>query len=329
MPRAGSGTSSRTKFLPCITYQTLFGGKPIHYHIERSNNNIAEWRELEECESISCRAIITNCHCGFVYRLDAIENYIKKENPNLLQDGDLKLLSRTEDCQYCSNKCSRCHQKKKLENEKFHIYKGVEKNLCPAHSRMGDLDKHEAQKADDIKKAEKIFIRLLANPTEVSRIYGQGAYNAYMTFSKLCNDAHAKSQPRPNVLFWVTDYLTAQNGYNASRGSIKAATNASLPISSTEGIIKAEINELEAGRLEPDWAKREAGGRVDWTNPRLTDFEVMTAFDIYNSSLPHVLDDNSGLFNSINQQLHAHRSTSDPTMSSNGTESYCHERLST
>ncbi|WWC61936.1 uncharacterized protein I303_104522 [Kwoniella dejecticola CBS 10117] len=283
MPRAGS--SGATRFIPCITYQTLFGGRPIHYHVEKPTNT-TEWRELEECESEDCRALITNCDCGFVYRLDAIENYIKKYEPDLLKEGDVKLPARNGACEMCSKRCSRCHPKKKLEHEKLHVYKGTERNLCPAHARMGDTNKHEAQKADDINKAEKIFERLLADPREASRIYGQGGWHAYMDFTKLCHQSHAQGRPRPDVRTWVTDFLAAQNGYNLPKQSNQAGAIGPNTVDTRALDDQADGQDDEPDGFNEVLASGDLSKLANCGMPSQSDAEMFQHLHAFNSSFP-------------------------------------------
>ncbi|WWC94481.1 hypothetical protein V866_001327 [Kwoniella sp. B9012] len=209
MGRSGGSFSSGTKYIPSITYQTLFGGKPVHYHREPTDGSL-EWRVIEECDSPDCRALITNCHCGFVYRLDAIENWIKKEQPTLLQNGDHKLPKRTEDCKNCSNTCSRCHQKKKEDRERLHVYKGIERKLCHAHAKMGDPAKREAEALDDYHKAVATFEHLWKHTEHANLIRGQGGHDAFRMYQKQANRALDLGQPRPDVSAFVKDYLKNQ-----------------------------------------------------------------------------------------------------------------------
>ncbi|OCF74360.1 hypothetical protein I204_04731 [Kwoniella mangroviensis CBS 8886] len=209
MGRSGGSFSSGTKYIPSITYQTLFGGEPIHYHREPTDGSV-EWRVIEVCKSPDCRALITNCHCGFVYRLDAIENWIKKEQPTLLQAGDNKLPTRNGDCKDCSNTCSRCHQKKKEDREKLHVDKGIERKLCPAHAKMGDPAKREAEALDDYHKAVTTFEHLWKHTEHANLIRGQGGHDAFGIYQKQANRALDLSQPRPDGSAFIKDYLEKQ-----------------------------------------------------------------------------------------------------------------------
>nr|XP_019046625.1 hypothetical protein I302_05375 [Kwoniella bestiolae CBS 10118]OCF25555.1 hypothetical protein I302_05375 [Kwoniella bestiolae CBS 10118] len=300
-----STLSSGAKFLPCITYQTLFGGRPVHYHLEPTDQSV-EWRQLEKCESPECRALITNCHCGFVYRLDAIENWIKKEQPALLQLGDIKLPKREDGCEMCSNTCSRCHQNKKGEPKKLelHVYKGIERRLCPAHAKMGDPAKHQAEARDDLNKAVLIFQHLWSNPDHLSRIRGQGGYDAFIIYQRQANDARTNNQPHPDISTFVKEYLDKQQRATPS----KAARG--------PGSVDIVKNESPEERLLPLVGEEPQEPWYDNQLPPASDPEILDALNWFNRQ--YGLTDqgeatNNGVNGEVAQYPHAYeRATSVP-----------------
>ncbi|WVQ99634.1 hypothetical protein IAU59_006773 [Kwoniella sp. CBS 9459] len=153
------------------------------------------WLHIQKCPDPHCRALITNCSCGYNYPLDLVASWIK-QTPGvlpLLLPGEGRLPSRMEGCQGCSETCSRCHQRSRarlsgrggiasakekgndhetggIGRERLHTYAGPEKKLCPAHRKQGDPLKIQAEAGDRLMKGLRIFERLQNDPAALAQI---------------------------------------------------------------------------------------------------------------------------------------------------------------
>ncbi|WVF71229.1 hypothetical protein IAT40_006029 [Kwoniella sp. CBS 6097] len=240
--RRSNNVDDKPTFNPAMTYLNLFGQPPVHWHIEPTSISTGSEEEegkflrIEQCPSSSCKTYITNCSCGYLYPqtiLQSFRKYLESEKakakpdegrvrgkrrptPRSTTSQDSAWPRREDGCQSCSSTCSRCHptysktQQKKTE----HVYLGIERKLCPGHSKKFDITRHEADDHDKIKKAERILEHLYKHPHDLTKIVHSAAYPFYLRYHISTQEAHAQNKPRPDIKRFVRDHLDPYTKHN-------------------------------------------------------------------------------------------------------------------